>query len=180
MLSLPVPMVEKNTVTLSGAVAQKAYIGLGSNLADPAKQIRSATQKIRRFDGVREFAFSSLYHSSPMGPQDQPDYINAVMSVNTSLSAIALLHCLQEIENVHGRIRTGQRWGARTLDLDLLIYGEQKIDQIELTVPHVGIAERAFVLYPLFEISPELVIPGLGSVSALIAQCPREGLVKLD
>lgn len=173
-------MVEKIAMTLSGAEVQHAYIGLGSNLADPAKQIRSARQEIRRLDGVREFAFSSLYHSSPMGPQDQPDYINAAMSIKTSLTAIALLRRLQEIENEHGRIRTGQRWGARTLDLDLLIYGEQKIDQKELTVPHVGIAERSFVLYPLFEIAPELVIPGLGAVSALAAQCPREGLVKLD
>lgn len=165
---------------LSRTCVQNAYIGLGSNLVEPAKQIRSARQKIRRLAGVKELAFSSLYHSAPMGPQDQPDYINAVMSVETGLPAIELLHCLQEIEKEHGRIRTGQRWGARTLDLDLLVYGDQKINHIELTVPHVGIAERAFVLYPLFEIAPELVIPGLGSVHSLIAKCPREGLVKLE
>lgn len=157
-----------------------AYIGLGSNLADPAKQVRSARQAIKQLDSVTEFGFSSLYHSTPLGPQGQPDYINAVMAVETCLSAISLLRCLQSIENNHGRVRTGERWGARTLDLDLLVYGDQKIDHADLTVPHAGIAERAFVLYPLYEIAPELDIPGLGALSSLIANCPRDGLVKME
>lgn len=173
-------MVETTRMILPDPDIQNAYIGLGSNLANPAKQIRSARQAISRLDGVTEFAFSSLYRSSPMGPQDQPDYINAVMAIKTSISAVALFRCLQVIENEHGRVRTGQRWGARTLDLDLLVYGDEKINQIDLTVPHVGIAERAFVLYPLFEIAPKLVIPGLGAVSALIAHCPQDGLAKME
>ena len=172
-------MVEKTSMMVAEYVNQIAFIGLGSNLADPAEQVRSARQAIKRLDGVTEFEFSSLYRSLPLGPQDQPDYINAVMAVETCLSAISLLRCLQGIENNHGRVRAGERWGARTLDLDLLVYGNQKIDHIDLTVPHVGIAERAFVLYPLYEIAPELDIPGLGSLRSLIENCARDGLVKI-
>ena len=157
-----------------------AYVGLGSNLADPAKQVRSAREAITLLDGVRELGFSSLYQSTPLGPQDQPDYINAVMAIEIRMSAISLLRCLQGIENDHGRVRAGERWGARTLDLDLLVYDDRKIDQTDLVVPHVGIAERDFVLYPLFEIAPELDIPGLGALSNLIANCPRDGLVKME
>ncbi|MGR8981179.1 MAG: 2-amino-4-hydroxy-6-hydroxymethyldihydropteridine diphosphokinase [Gammaproteobacteria bacterium] len=157
-----------------------AYIGLGSNLDDPVEQIKSARSACAALPNVRELAFSSLYGSPPMGPHDQPDYVNAVMAVATTLSAIDLLHELQSIENQQGRVRTGRRWGARTLDLDLLIYGDQKIDRTELTVPHPGIANRAFVLYPLYEIAPDLVIPGKGPVSRLIANCPLHGLQRID
>ncbi|MEC4748045.1 2-amino-4-hydroxy-6-hydroxymethyldihydropteridine diphosphokinase [Methylomicrobium sp. Wu6] len=162
----------------NGAVA--AYIGLGSNLDDPIEQVRSARADCAAIPGVRELAFSSLYRSSPMGPQDQPDYINAVMAVATALEAAVLLRHLQRIEQEHGRIRTQQRWGARTLDLDLLIYGEQGIDTGELTVPHPGLGQRAFVLYPLFEIAPELVVPGLGRIADLVVNCPLEGLKRID
>lgn len=157
-----------------------AYIGLGSNLDSPVAQIRSARLVIKALDNVKETAFSSLYASSPMGPQDQPDYVNAVMAVATNLSPLDLLHELQAIELEHGRVRGVQRWGARTLDLDLLLYGDQQIDTEELTVPHKGIAERAFVLCPLNECNPNLVIPGKGKLSDLLAQCPLAGLWRLD
>ena len=157
-----------------------AYIGLGSNLENPEEQIRSARQSIAALAEVSEFAFSSLYRSPPMGPQDQPDYINAVMAVTTCLPALELLRRLQEIERLHGRERKNGRWGARTLDLDLLLYSDQKIDMPDLIVPHIGIADRAFVLYPLFEIAPELVIPGKGALSKLIEQCPSTGLHRLS
>jgi len=157
-----------------------AYIGLGSNLANPAEQIKSARTAITQTPGVRERAFSSLYHSPPMGPQDQPDYVNAVMSVATDLLPIDLLRQLQRIENDHGRVRKGERWGARTLDLDLLIYDEQLIDLPDLTVPHPGLTERAFVLYPLFEIAPQLVVPGKGNIADLLARCPINDLKRLD
>ncbi|MDO9104162.1 MAG: 2-amino-4-hydroxy-6-hydroxymethyldihydropteridine diphosphokinase [Methylovulum sp.] len=157
-----------------------AYIGLGSNLASPVTQINSARHAIAAIDGVKELAFSSLYRSLPMGPQDQPDYVNAVMSVETSLPATDLLCCLQHIEHAQGRTRRGERWGARTLDLDILIYGTQLIESPELTVPHNGIAERSFVLYPLYEIAPHLIIPGKGNVADLIANCPLAGLKRLD
>jgi 2-amino-4-hydroxy-6-hydroxymethyldihydropteridine diphosphokinase len=157
-----------------------AYIGLGSNLENPAKQIKSARTAITQIPGVRELAFSSLYHSPPMGPQDQPDYVNAVMSVATDLPPIDLLRQLQRIENDHGRVRKAERWGARTLDLDMLIYGDLLIALPDLTVPHPGLAERAFVLYPLSEIAPQLEVPGKGNIADLLAQCPMNGLKRLD
>jgi 2-amino-4-hydroxy-6-hydroxymethyldihydropteridine diphosphokinase len=157
-----------------------AYIGLGSNLATPVTQIKSARTAIAAQVGVQELGFSSLYCSAPMGPQDQPDYINAVMAIVTESSPMALLRCLQSIENNHGRVRTGEQWSARTLDLDVLIYGDQKIDLPDLTVPHKGLAERAFVLYPLFEIAPQLVVPGNGSIADLVTKCPIAGLKRLD
>ncbi len=157
-----------------------AFIGLGSNLASPAMQIKSAHEAIAALPSIRELAFSSLYHSAPMGPQDQPDYINAVMAIETALSPSALLNDLQHIEQTHGRIRQGQRWGARTLDLDILIYGEQLIELPDLTIPHSGITERAFVLYPLFEIAPLLKIPGKGTLADLLTDCPLGGLKRLD
>ncbi len=156
------------------------YIGLGSNLATPVAQINSARAAIAAQAGVQERGFSSLYRSAPMGPQDQPDYINAVMALATDLPPMALLRCLQNIENNQGRVRTGEQWGARTLDLDILMYGDQKIDLPDLTVPHKGLAERAFVLYPLFEIAPQLVVPGKGPIAALVAACPLAGLKRLD
>ncbi len=157
-----------------------AYIGLGSNLADPALQIKSARTAITQIAGVRELAFSSLYHSPPMGPQDQPDYVNAVMCVATDLRPIDLLRCLQRIENEQGRVRKAERWGARTLDLDVLIYGDRIIELPDLIVPHPGLAERAFVLYPLHEIAPQLRVPGKGDITDLLAECPMNELERLD
>jgi len=157
-----------------------AYIGLGSNLAAPVEQIKSARVDLNALDDIQELAFSSLYASAPMGPQDQPDYINAVMAISTNLSPMDLLRCLQSIENRHGRVRNGERWGARTLDLDLLIYGDRQIDLPDLSVPHVGLAERSFVLYPLYEIAPDLLVPGKGSLADLKANCPLAGLKRLD
>ena len=157
-----------------------AYIGLGSNLADPASQIKSARTAIRALKGMRELAFSSLYYSLPMGPQDQPDYFNAFMTVETTLLPMVLLRALQTIENAQGRIRKTERWGPRTLDLDILLYDDQTIDLPDLTVPHLGITERAFVLYPLFEIAPHLQVPGHGALADLLSQCPLAGLKRLD
>lgn len=157
-----------------------AYIGLGSNLANPVEQIKSARTAITQIPEVQELAFSSLYHSSPMGPQDQPDYVNAVMCIATDLPPIDLLRCLQRIENEQGRVRKGERWGARTLDLDVLIYGEQIIELPDLIVPHIGLAERAFVLYPLHEIAPQLQVPGKGNIADLLAKCPMNELRRLD
>ncbi len=157
-----------------------AYIGLGSNLESPVSQIKSARLAISTLDGVKELAFSSLYASTPMGPRDQPDYVNAVMAVMTSLMPLDLLHVLQAIELEHGRVRGAQRWGARTLDLDLLLYDDQHIDIPDLTVPHKGIAERAFVLYPLAECAPDLVIQGKGKLSDLLSHCPLAGLRRLN
>ncbi len=155
------------------------FIGLGSNLEHPVTQIKKARVAINRLERVQEVAFSSLYQSSPMGDKDQPDYINAVMAVNTNLKPIDLLRRLQQIENQQGRVREGERWTARTLDLDILLYGDQHIDIPDLLIPHYGIADRTFVLYPLYEIAPKLDIPGFGHISDLIAKIPFDGLEKM-
>jgi 2-amino-4-hydroxy-6-hydroxymethyldihydropteridine diphosphokinase len=154
------------------------YIGLGSNLQNPSEQIHSARAAIAAVTGIEEQGFSSLYHSAPMGPQDQPDYVNAVMAVTTELSPLELLRALQAIENSHGRVRA-ERWGARTLDLDILLYGEQVIELPDLTVPHIGMTERAFVLYPLYEIAPHTIIPNKGRLVDLLEHCPLAGLTRL-
>lgn len=153
-----------------------AYIGLGSNLESPLDQIKSARKAIAEHEGIDEMACSNFYASAPMGPQDQPDFVNAVMAIKTTLTPLELLKELQAIEKAHGRVRGRQRWGARTLDLDLLLYGDQQINLPELTVPHPGIADRPFVLYLLLECAPDLIIPGKGKASALLTQCPRAGL----
>lgn len=154
-----------------------AYIGLGGNLDDPRALLASARQAIAALPGVRETAFSSFYRSAPMGPADQPDYVNAVMAVETTLPPHELLNALRRIEQSHGRVRTGLRWGPRTLDLDILLCGEEQIHDEALTVPHPGIAEREFVLYPLAEIAPpDLPVPGKGRLAELVAACPRRGL----
>ncbi|MCW8976659.1 MAG: 2-amino-4-hydroxy-6-hydroxymethyldihydropteridine diphosphokinase, partial [Sedimenticola sp.] len=114
----------------------------------------------------------------PMGPADQPDYINAVAAVETYLEPHPLLAELQAIEQQHGRKRE-RRWGARTLDMDLLIYGDRVLSDATLTLPHPGLAERAFVLYPLQQIAQSLIVPGLGSVDSLVTRCPLNGLEKI-
>lgn len=158
----------------------RAYIGLGGNLDDPAGRIKAARAAIRALTGVSEAGFSSLYRSAPMGPRDQPDYVNAVMAVDTTLAPLDLLDQVQAIETAAGRVRQGERWGPRTLDLDLLLYGDRAIRSERLTVPHPGLAAREFVLYPLREIAPELEIPGLGRLSELCASCPIRSLTVLD
>ncbi len=154
-----------------------AYIGLGGNLDRPLDTLASARRMIAGLARVRETAFSSFYRSAPMGPANQPDYINAVMAVETSLPPLALLKAMQRVELSHGRVRNGLRWGPRTLDLDILIYGKLHITDEGLTLPHAGIADREFVLYPLAEIAPtDLEIPGMGRLCDLLIACPRRGL----
>jgi 2-amino-4-hydroxy-6-hydroxymethyldihydropteridine diphosphokinase len=157
-----------------------AYIGLGGNLDHPLERIVAARQAIAAVEGVRETAFSSLYRSAPLGPADQPEYVNAVMAIATRLSPLDLLDRLQAIESAFGRVRMGERWGPRTLDLDILLYGSETLASERLTVPHPGLAQREFVLYPLQEIAPRLEIPGLGPLDALVRQCPRRGLAVID
>jgi 2-amino-4-hydroxy-6-hydroxymethyldihydropteridine diphosphokinase len=162
-----------------GFIEMRVYIGLGSNLDDPKRQVRKALQVLTSLPGSTLCRYSSLYRSPPMGPQDQPDYINAVAELETGLSAAELLSLLQAIENQQGRVRGAVRWGPRTLDLDILIYGQAQIKAPELTVPHPGIAERPFVLYPLAEITPDLEIPGRGALQELLDRCPPRGLERL-
>jgi 2-amino-4-hydroxy-6-hydroxymethyldihydropteridine diphosphokinase len=156
-----------------------AYIGIGSNLDNPVQQVRSAIAALARISRTRLVRHSSLYRSAPMGPQDQPDYINAVAELETTLEPRALLTALHAIERQHGRMRGPQRWGPRILDLDILVYGTLRLSEPALTIPHAGIAERAFVLHPLHEIAPTIRIPGLADTQTLLAQCPLGGLERL-
>jgi 2-amino-4-hydroxy-6-hydroxymethyldihydropteridine diphosphokinase len=158
-----------------------AYIGLGSNLQDPVDQVSRALTTLRGLPETHCVAHSALYASPPMGPPDQPDYINAVACLSTALSPRDLLTGLQAIERSHGRVRNGTRWGPRTLDLDILLYGEQRIHEPGLSVPHPGIPERPFVVHPLAEIAPgDLVLPGLGPLARLLARCPQGDLRRLE
>lgn len=155
-----------------------AYVGLGSNLDDPGRQLERAFGALSRIEHSRLLARSSIYSSPPMGPPDQPHYLNAVAALRTALPPLALLTALQRIETAQGRVRT-LKWGPRTLDLDLLSYADQVMDSDLLTLPHPGLAARAFVLYPLAEIAPDLVVPGAGKVSAMVRACPAAGLERL-
>ena len=158
----------------------RAYIGLGSNLDDPATQIRAGMMALARLAQTRVEACSSLYRSAPVGRQDQPDFVNAVCRVRTGLAPAALMHDLLEIESRHGRERRGEKGGPRTLDLDLLLYGAEAIHSVALTVPHPRLHERAFVLYPLSELEPDLVIPGHGPLRELLAGCAGQRVQKMD
>ena len=151
------------------AHGQSAWIGIGSNLDDPVAHVRAAITDIGRSEATRVIRTSPLYRSAPLGPQDQPAFINAVVGVDTALAPRALLAALQAIERDHGR-RPGVRWGPRTLDLDILVYADEVIDEAGLKIPHPGIPVRNFVLLPLFEIAPTLAIPGLGSIADVLAR----------
>lgn len=158
----------------------RAYVGLGSNLDDPHTQLQCAFAALEGLRETRLVARSALYRSAPLGGLDQPDYINAVASLDTGLPAHVLLDELHAIERQQGRVRDGRKWQSRTLDLDLLLYGDALLQDAGLNVPHPGLRERAFVLYPLQEIAPDLVIPGLGALSALVENCPSGGLQRLE
>lgn len=153
-----------------------AFVALGSNIEAPVAQVRRARQALDALPGTRLVKCSALYRSPPLGPPDQPDYVNAVACLRTRLSAGELLEALQRLERAQGRVRDGPRWGARTLDLDLLLYGDARIEEPHLTVPHPRMHERAFVLYPLHEIAPHVRVPGRGALVALLERVPAHGL----
>lgn len=148
----------------------RAYIGLGSNLADPASQVRDAFRALAQLPGSHLAGQSPLYRSAPVGPQDQPDFINAVAALDTTLPPLALLDALQALEQAAGRERL-RHWGERTLDLDLLLYGSQQISTPRLTVPHPHMLERAFVLVPLAALAPDVRLPGGQPITPYLAQC---------
>lgn len=153
------------------------YIGLGSNLDGPRGHVERALDELARLPQSRLLARSPLYRSAPVGPP-QPDYINAVAQLETALPPLELLDELQRLERAHRRVRR-EHWGPRTLDLDLLLYGRQHIDDPRLQVPHPEMPRRAFVLYPLADIAPELTLPSNTPLESLLARCPFEGLERL-
>ena len=136
-----------------------AYIAIGSNLASPLEQVNAAIQALGEIPQSRIVALSSFYRTPPLGPQDQPDYLNAAVALETSLAPEALLDHTQRIELQQGRVRKAERWGPRTLDLDIMLFGDAVINTERLTVPHYDMKNRGFMLWPLFEIAPELAFP---------------------
>ncbi|MCP4002050.1 MAG: 2-amino-4-hydroxy-6-hydroxymethyldihydropteridine diphosphokinase [Gammaproteobacteria bacterium] len=156
------------------------YVGLGSNLNEPSEQVALALRELEVLPNTRLVAVSGLYGNPPMGPQDQPDYINAVAGLLTRKTAMELLLLLQSLEHQLGRVRSeGDRWGPRIIDLDLLVYGQSQISVPGLNLPHPGILERNFVLFPLRDIAPSLMVPGQGVVSTLAQQVGAVGLQQI-
>lgn len=153
------------------------YIGLGSNLDSPYQQLRLAVEALKAAPGIQFEAISPLYSSAAVGLGNQPDYCNAVAKIHTDQTPQALLATLLEIEKQQGRKRTaGQRWTARTLDLDILLYGDMQVSDNNLVIPHREMHKRNFVLKPLGDLAPELTIPGLGPVAELLAEVGEAGL----
>ncbi|MEN2840334.1 2-amino-4-hydroxy-6-hydroxymethyldihydropteridine pyrophosphokinase [Mannheimia haemolytica] len=146
---------------------QTVYIALGSNLENPLEQLKQAVEKLKKF--ANEFEISPFYGSKPVGPQDQPDYVNAVAKFSTDLSPTALLDKLQSIESEQGRVRV-RRWGERTLDLDIILYGNQQIQTERLNVPHIEMKNREFVIVPMFDLTPDLVLPTGEKLADIYAQ----------
>lgn len=136
-----------------------AFIALGSNLASPLEQVNAAIRAIGEIPDSRIVAVSSFYRTPPLGPQDQPDYLNAAVALETSLEPEALLDHTQRIELQQGRVRKAERWGPRTLDLDIMLFGDLTLSTERLTVPHYDMKNRGFMLWPLFEIAPEVTLP---------------------
>jgi 2-amino-4-hydroxy-6-hydroxymethyldihydropteridine diphosphokinase len=158
---------------------QPAYVGLGSNLSDPRRQVETAFEALAAIDGTRLVLRSSLWLSRPMGPQDQPEYVNAVAGLLTQKKTRELLAELQAIERRMGKTGPEVRWGPRLIDLDLLVSGDTPVDEPGLRLPHPGVPQRNFVLYPLAEIAAELWVPGLARVGALRERVSGEGIERL-
>lgn len=157
----------------------QCYIGLGSNLGDSTQTLGAAVKALNNSRDIRNLVISSYYQSKPHGPQDQPDYINAVAGFETQLAAEPLLDLLQSIEAEYGRVRTGERWTARTLDLDILLFGDQTMETVRLQVPHRWLRQREFVVYPLYEIAPKLRFPDGGLLKDCLALVSDKDLIRL-
>ena len=155
-----------------------AYIGVGSNLGDSALRVQAAFEALGAIGDTRLVARSRLYRTRPFGPVPQGDFVNAVAGLLTQLSAPQLHAAMRAIETTAGRVRN-ERWGPRTLDLDLLVFGDQRVATDELIVPHPGIAERGFVLAPLADIAPTLQVPGMGRVDELLRRLPDDGIAEV-
>ena len=156
-----------------------AYVALGSNLSDPARQVENAMDALAGMADTRLVSRSSLWKSQPLGPSDQPDFVNAVAGLLTTAAPQAFLAALKAIERRLGRTLPVVRWGPRVIDLDLLLYGDRQAEEPDLTLPHAGLHQRNFVLYPLAEIAAELWVPGRGRVRTLKRRAAGDGLERL-
>ena len=157
-----------------------AYIGIGSNLDGPVEQVKRALRSLAALAETRLTGYSPLYRNPAMGCAEQPDYVNAVAAIETRLGSHELLAEMQAIESRQGRVRGDVRWPSRTIDLDLLMYGNMRIADERLTVPHPGLCERAFVLYPLADIAPGLDVPGSGPLAELLRGIPGDALEMIE
>ena len=157
----------------------KAWLGLGSNLQQPVAQLDDAFRRLGLVDGISVSRASGFYRTPPWGDESQDDFINAVAQIQTSLEALPLLCELQSIENEMGRQRSNRRWGPRLIDIDLLLYNDQQFQSKDLEVPHPRMHERAFVLVPLCELDPGLMIPGRGIVGELLSKLDCGGIFRL-
>ena len=151
-----------------------AYIAIGSNLASPLEQVNAAVQALGEIPQSRIVAVSSFYRTPPLGPQDQPDYLNAVVVLETLLNAETLLDNTKRIELQQGRVRKAERWGPRTLDLDIMLFGHQVINTERLTIPHYDMKNRGFMLWPLSEVAPDLSFPDGVSLQAVLESLNAE------
>jgi 2-amino-4-hydroxy-6-hydroxymethyldihydropteridine diphosphokinase len=156
----------------------RCFVALGANLGDTLQQLESALAQVQQLPACSLIATSPWYRSKAIGPGQQPDYINGVILLETSLSPHSLLTQLQAIEDVHGRVRT-ERWAARTLDLDILLYGDITLNSSDLHIPHPRMQQRNFVLFPLFDLAPQLTLPCGTPLESLLASCPSDGLQRL-
>jgi len=156
-----------------------AYVAIGSNLGDPESRVREALERLAQLPTTLRLAQSRLWTSPPLGPQDQPDFVNAVAGLLTRLPPAGLLAGLKEIEAAMGKTPPAVRWGPRRIDLDLLAYAAQAVDAPGLRLPHPGLHQRDFVLYPLAEVAPQMWIPGRGRVATLAAEVGNRGAVAL-
>jgi 2-amino-4-hydroxy-6-hydroxymethyldihydropteridine diphosphokinase len=158
----------------------KAWFGLGSNLQQPVSQLEDALGRLALVDGIEVLKTSGFYRTPPWGDEQQDDFINAVVQVETKLDPIPLLHVLQLIENEMGRQRSGSRWGPRVIDIDLLLYAGLQLQSEELELPHPRMHERAFVLVPLCELDETLNIPGRGPAREMLQQLDSRGIFRLE
>ena len=156
-----------------------SFIGLGGNLGDVRTAFARALSAMDEWNDSSLEAVSHTYRNPPMGPHDQPDYLNAVAALRTSRGPLDLLDALQHLERDAGRVRDGQRWSARVLDLDLLLYDELQIDHPRLRIPHPGVHLRAFVIHPLAEIAPRALVPGHGRAVEIAARIDAGQLAAL-
>ena len=152
------------------------YVAIGSNLGDRLDHLRQAAKDLQAISGCKLLAMSSIYETAPMGPQNQPEFLNAVCAVRCSSPPVDLLTALKGIERSHGRIEVSERWTARPLDLDILLYGQRIVISRRLRIPHIGIAKRSFVLWPLLELDANLTIPGCGPAAELRRWCDELGI----
>ncbi|AEW44439.1 2-amino-4-hydroxy-6-hydroxymethyldihydropteridine pyrophosphokinase [Serratia symbiotica str. 'Cinara cedri'] len=155
----------------------RAYIALGSNLANPLQQVNTAIKALQQLPCSKFITCSLFYRSRPMGPQNQPDFLNAVVAIDTLLQPEQLLNCTQYIERRQGRILQHERWGPRPIDLDIMLYGNQVINTARLIVPHYGMQEREFMLYPLAEIAPDITFPDGRPLIKRLKYLPKNEIV---